>query len=118
VTLLSARHRNPESAALSIAANRASKCELLRSEREDSDPEHAARLTGYADRNAASLEADVADWLKRTAAGKRASEQTRELLNQIVRRAYAVPDELEAYARQYGPDEAVARAREAGGFGV
>jgi len=86
VTLLRARHPNPESAALSIAANRASKCELLRG-----DAAHCNSSRGLiriADNYAASLEADVADWLKRTAAGRRASDQTRELLRQSIQRAY------------------------------
>lgn len=81
--LLNARHRNPETAALSVAENRASKCQSLR------HSWHAEEqgLTAIADRSAERLAGDVADWLKSTAAGRRASAQTREELANIVGRA-------------------------------
>jgi hypothetical protein len=94
-------HRNPTSAALLVAANRASESELLR----DGD---AADL---AERNAERLELDVRDWIKNTAAGRRSDEQTRRLLYASVARAYRLPDEWLDYARQYGFAEARERAR-------
>jgi hypothetical protein len=102
VSLITPRlHRYPTSAALSVAANRANKCELLR----DGD------AAGLAERNAERLELDVHDWIKNTAAGRRSDAQTRRLLYMSVARAYRLPDEWLDYAVQYGFAEAKERAR-------
>lgn len=83
MTLLAARHENPETAALSVASNRASKIDALRAEvmREvakgtTKTDAYARRLERIASDNSASLRRDIADWLGKTAAGKRASDQT------------------------------------------
>lgn len=75
--LLHAKHPDPESAALSVAANRASKCQLLRRE----------GLTDMADRNAKHLFYDVREWIASTVAGTNASDQTCAMLHNIVARA-------------------------------
>jgi hypothetical protein len=88
MALLNARHPDPETAALSIAANRASKCELLRAEAaKTSDAEHAAWLIKMADRYASDLFFDVREWIGSTSAGTNASDQVCERLHEIVARA-------------------------------
>lgn len=86
MTLLRAPHRDPESAALAVAANRASKCELLR--RDAAGAVGGKQLREMAENNALRLEADVLQWLAYTAAGKRASSQTRRALRESIDRAY------------------------------
>jgi hypothetical protein len=90
MALLAARHRDPESAALSIASNRASKCRKLRESADQADAEGkdcGAQLRRIADRNAESLFYDVREWIGGTVAGTNASDQTCELLHEIVARA-------------------------------
>lgn len=81
MSLLGTRHANPETAALSIATNRASKIDKLRTEADTlivdgGTYEQSARLLRMADHNANSLRRDIADWLGNTAAGKRANAHT------------------------------------------
>lgn len=72
--LLNTHHADPESAALAIAANRASKVQALRREG------HA----DIADRYAANLHRDVAEWLSSTRAGVEASPSTVARLHDLV----------------------------------
>lgn len=88
MALLNTRHRDPESAAISIANNRASKCELLRdAAAKTDDREHGARLIARADRYATDLFYDVREWVASTVAGTNASDQTCERLHEAVARA-------------------------------
>lgn len=90
MTLLNGPHRDPETAALSIAASRASKCQKLRGEaREVEDVEYAAQLVKIADRYAESLFYDVREWIGGTVDGTNASDQTCERLHEIVASARA-----------------------------
>lgn len=72
--LINTRHEDEVTAALSIAANRASKCQLLRRQ----------GYPGIADRYARNLFFDVRQWIGETVAGNNASDQTCERLHEIV----------------------------------
>lgn len=71
VSLLNARHRDPATAALSVAASRADKAARLRAE----------GLASVADRYADNLFYDVREWIAGTVAGTNASDQTCERLH-------------------------------------
>lgn len=77
MSLLNTRHRDPESAALSVAASRATKAARLR----------AVGHTKLADRYAESLFYDVRAWIGGTVAGTNASDQTCERLHAEAARA-------------------------------
>jgi hypothetical protein len=90
MALLNARHDEPVTAALSIAANRASKCELLRADSDRADAEgkdYGPQLRRIADRYAKNLSYDVAEWIGSTVAGTNASDRVCERLHEIVARA-------------------------------
>jgi hypothetical protein len=84
MALLTARHPNPESAALSVALNRASKIDLLKDDARAmaSDSAVRAQYERMASNNADNLRRDIAGWFG-TAAGKRASAGTIALLFKI-----------------------------------
>lgn len=88
MALLHARHSDPTTAALSIAASRASKCKMIRAEAAaSSDAEYAATLVRMADKSAERLFYDVREWISSTVAGTNASDQTCERLHEIVESA-------------------------------
>lgn len=89
MALLNPRHRDPLSAAVSLAENRASKCELLR--RDAAGAVHGDQLRRIADRSARRLFEDVLEFVAyqyaQLAHGEQVPENVCERLHAAVARA-------------------------------
>jgi hypothetical protein len=90
VSLLTVKHADPLSAAVSLAENRASKCELLRREH-DGPPYAGAQLDKIADRYAQNLFEDVRTFVAfeyaQLARGEQVPDHVCERLHAAVARA-------------------------------